>query len=374
MKTRQSQVRAIVSGLTAAAIVTLIAGCAQDRAEQRVGFLSDYDKLEKVSPDVARYTANLDAFRGFNSIYVAPVEVVPLPGSKLEGTDESLQAGMARTLRYELQESLDDHYYPQADVPGAGVATLRVALTEVDPQSGRVSLEGELIDSISGDQLMAGVASRTWWGSVDRTMDRWSDLFVGRLDAVAPRPPQPAGDLPAQTGFLSTYSNLGQAGPASLRYIEPNNRLAQYSKFIVLPVEARLYDSQDVSAEEVEQLEGMMEQALKDALAAEYEVVETPGIDVAEVRVALTNITKSTPVLNAVPRLKVADFGLGGMSMEGEVLDSYSGVQIAALVESATGRNLSWNPSELDDAEGVMQDLANRLVSAIELSHARAGN
>lgn len=374
MSNRLTHRFAVPSMLAAASVVGLFAGCAQDRTEQRVGFLSDYSKLDKVSSESARYVAEPDAFRGYNAIYVAPIEVVPLPGSKLEGMDPSIQAGLANTFRYKIMESLDDHYYPQADVPGAGVPTLRVALTEIDSADGRVSVEGEMVDSITGDQLMAGVASRTWWGSVERTMDRWSDMFVGRLDEVAPRPPVAAGDLPEQTGFLSTYSNLNQAGPSSLRYIEPNNRLAQYSKFIILPVEARVYGSTDVSAEQIESLERLLEDALEEALAADYEVVDTPGVDVAEVRVALTDIKKSTAVLNAVPRLKLTDVGLGGVSMEGEILDSYSGVQIAALVESALGRNLNWNPNEMDDAEGVMQDLADRLVDAIDLAHSRAAN
>ncbi|MEO0586513.1 MAG: DUF3313 family protein [Planctomycetota bacterium] len=363
-----------VVGLAVAFAGLSMVGCAGKRSADRADFLSDYSKLEEITPDVARYTAEADAFRGYNGVYVVPVEVVPKEGGKLASMDAADQAQLAQAFRGKIKEALTDHYYPQFDYAGAGIATMRVAITEVNPESGRVSVEGELVDSVSGEQLMAGVVSRTWWGTVDRTMDRWSDFFVGRLDAVAPRPPVAAGELPEQSGFLSNYANLQQAGPSSLRYIEPNNRLASYSKFIVLPVESRMYAGAEegVTAEEAEMLEGMMEDAIKSALAESYEVVDAPGVDVAEVRIALTDLKRSADVLNAVPRLKITDLGLGGLAMEGEVLDSFSGVQIAALVESIQGKNLSWNPTEYDDAEGAMGDLASRLVAAIDLAHEKA--
>jgi hypothetical protein len=185
-----------------------------------------------------------------------------------------------------------------------------------------------------------------------------------------PTPPKAMRPLTDSTGFLSTYSRLEQAGPSSLRYLDPNNRLARYEKFAIAPVEVMLYTADaTVSPENQRMLASEMRKALVNALSPRYQVVSDPAGDVAEVRVAITDIKRSTPVLNVIPRLKLVDFGLGGLAMEAEVIDSVSNVQIAALVESSVGRNLSWNTTQWDDAIGAMKDWAKRFRAAVDAAH-----
>jgi len=189
-----------------------------------------------------------------------------------------------------------------------------------------------------------------------------------------PEPPAAMRPLPDATGFLSTYSRLEQAGPSSLRYIDPNNRLARYTKFMLQPVEIKWYHA-GVTVSEANQrmLADEMKKAVVKAMSDRYEIVTAPAYDVGEVRIALTDIQRSTPILNAIPRPKITDLGLGGLAMEAEIIDSVSNVQIAALVESSTGRNLNWNPTEWDDAIGAMNDWARRFRKTVDAAHAPAG-
>lgn len=185
-------------------------------------------------------------------------------------------------------------------------------------------------------------------------------------------PPDAMRPLPDATGFLSTYRHLEPAGPSSLRYIDPNNRLARYNKFRLNPVEIMWYhQGVDVSEENQRMLAQEFHDAIVEAMSDRYEIVTAPAWDVGELRVALTDLQRSTPILNAIPRLKIADIGLGGLAMEAEIIDSVSNVQIAALVESSVGRNLSWNPTEFDDAIGAMKDWAARFRAAVDAAHAR---
>jgi len=189
---------------------------------------------------------------------------------------------------------------------------------------------------------------------------------------VAAAAGMPEGD---GIGFLSTYSNLEPLPDGNARYIDPNNRLARYDKFWIRPVEIFFHTDvygEDVSEEMKEQLRSTMYNALVDALKDRYQIVSSPSWDAAEVRIGITNLTKSAPILNVLPRLKFIDLGLGGISMEGEVIDSVSSVQIGALVETKTGRNLEWNTSQLDDAEGVMREWAKRFRNTVDEAHGYA--
>lgn len=178
--------------------------------------------------------------------------------------------------------------------------------------------------------------------------------------------------VPKSTGFLSTYRFLEPSSPASLDYVDPNNRLARYTKFIVMPIEFRTYKRSDVSEEERQTIKSYLRDSLVTALAERYEIVATPSWDAAEIRIAVTDIQKSTPVLNVIPRPKLWEIGLGGLSMEGEIIDSVSNVQIAALVESRTGHNRSFDFTQLDDTKAVMDEWAWHLTSLVDEAHGYA--
>ena len=174
-------------------------------------------------------------------------------------------------------------------------------------------------------------------------------------------------------GFISDYSNLEPAGDKSMRYLAPDNALAGYSSFIIDPVKIYFHaqaKGTDTPREDVESLAIYMRGALVDAIADKYKVVSRPGPGVARVRVALTDVKKSSPAMNVIPASKLVGSGLGGVAMEGEIIDTQSGTQLAALIESRLGERLSLEGlSKWGDAKAVIDGWAKRFRERLDEAH-----
>lgn len=82
---------------------------------------------------------------------------------------------------------------------------------------------------------------------------------------------------------------------------------------------------------------------------------------------ALTDISKSSAA-SLIPQAKlIAGAGIGGASMEAEILDSMTGEQIGAVVESKTGTRMPFaNLGKWDAAKQVIDDWAKRLQKRLE--------
>jgi hypothetical protein len=175
-----------------------------------------------------------------------------------------------------------------------------------------------------------------------------------------------------QTGFLSTYKNLEPMSDNTMRYIGPN--VGEYSKFIIDPVTVKFYDKKtekETKPEDIKHLEDFATaQIIKDKPADRYEIVSTPGPGVARMRIAITNLKKSTPALNVLPQTKLTGVGLGQASAEFELVDSQTDVQLAAAVISQTGSRLSLSGlSKWGDVEAVMKDWAKRIWKRVDEAH-----
>jgi hypothetical protein len=175
-----------------------------------------------------------------------------------------------------------------------------------------------------------------------------------------------------QVGFLSTYKNLEPVSDNTLRYIGPN--VGEYSKFIVDPITVKCYDketAEKVKPEDVKHLEEFLyTEIIKDKPADRYEIVSTPGPGVARMRIAVTNLEKSTPALNILPWTKLTGVGLGQASVEMEAVDSQTGKQLAAAIVSDTGSRFSLSGlSKWGDVEGVMKDWAKRIWMRVDEAH-----
>ena len=181
---------------------------------------------------------------------------------------------------------------------------------------------------------------------------------------------------PKEAGFLSTYANLQRVDGSEtfLRYVAPNTELRKYSAVLVDPIQTVFYDkseSKGIKPEDIQHLEqylyGKLQKSLQDA---GFKVVSDPGPDVLRLRVAITNLKPSTPALNILPQTKLTGLGLGQVSAEGELVDSQSGKQLAAAIQSDTGSRLSLSGlAKWGDVESVMDDWAKKL--AKRLSDAR---
>ena len=176
-----------------------------------------------------------------------------------------------------------------------------------------------------------------------------------------------------ETGFLSDYKNLAKEGDA-LRYVN-TEEMKNYSSFIVDPV--KFVSHKGAKPEDPKAAEIVTSAFHKDIVtkleAANYKVVHTPGPGVARVRVAITDIDNSNPVLNIIPQTHLIGMGIGGASMEAEVVDSESGKQIAAVVQGKRGSRMSFAGmgSRQGDAKAVCAGWANTFVTGVNKDHGR---
>jgi hypothetical protein len=144
----------------------------------------------------------------------------------------------------------------------------------------------------------------------------------------------------AHSGFLSDYTKLEKGSGSVLRYVDPA-ALGSYSAFIVDPVKARINTSESkLTPEQVTDLANYMHTKIVEAVqGAGKKVVHRPGPGVARARVALTDIDKSHAV-SILPQASLLGAGIGGASMEAEAVDSVTGKQVAAVVQSGQGSKI----------------------------------
>jgi len=146
-----------------------------------------------------------------------------------------------------------------------------------------------------------------------------------------------------KTGFLSDYGKLETKSASSLQYV--NDRvLDRYSRFIVDPVNVRFLEGSQASRS---QEEGRLSQSQIDDMT-EY------------MHEAFTDIDKSY-LVSYFPLTKMAGTGVGGASLEAEIVDSLTGEQIGAIVESQQGSTEPFDGlGDWDAARQVMDEWGRR--------------
>ncbi len=180
---------------------------------------------------------------------------------------------------------------------------------------------------------------------------------------------------PGQAGFLSDYSNLEEVDENHLVYVSGN--IGNYSKFIIEPVamlyrqpeEKRIFDD-----EELEDLKVHFKTAIIEALTEDdgYQVVEVAGPGTARLRVGITDVDDTIGVLNISIYTKITGAGLGGAAFEGEVVDSITGEQIAAVSRWGSGsRILRAGYTHTGDAKILMDRWAKNMRKRLDDAHGR---
>ncbi len=178
------------------------------------------------------------------------------------------------------------------------------------------------------------------------------------------------GSTKAKTGFLSDYSKLEKESDTSLRYVN-QKAIAGYTGFIIDPV--KVVYSPDSKAkgkltdQQLTELTTYTNTKIREAVQkAGKKIVYQPAAGVARIRVALTDMEKASAV-SAIPQASLMGVGIGGASMEAEVVDSMTGVQVGAVVESAKGTRIPFaNLGDLSSARNVIDGWAKRLQERLE--------
>lgn len=192
--------------------------------------MGDYSGLvpDARNGDLLLYVRAGSDLRKYNKVIFEPVTIYLLPQAQDRGIDpydlERLAEYFHQAVTDELAKS---GHYEIVTTPGPDVFDLNVAITNVEPTGGkrnavvqggaaaatlgvapgasllvprlsvgRVSIEGELLDSVSGDRLVAFMTSkggRRWfsglnafrrWGDIQRAFRSWAKAFRERLDEL----------------------------------------------------------------------------------------------------------------------------------------------------------------------------------------------
>ena len=112
--------------------------------------------------------------------------------------------------------------------------------------------------------------------------------------------------------------------------------------------------------------------ALTKTISGRFESgVQKPGPGVLRVRTAITDIEKTTPIMNIHPAMKMSGIGLGGASMEAEAIDSQTRERVIAVVDSRQGSRASIGAGlqTFGHAKQVMDFWVERFIKQVDKAH-----
>jgi hypothetical protein len=185
-------------------LVLVLSGCRSKQVE--TGFLSDYSKLQKEG-SVLRYVNEVE-LKQYDSFIVNKVEVHLYEGEKSKGklTDEEL-GDLTNYMHAKIVEAVENAGDKVVYQPAAGVARIRIALTDLDasnavtilPQAsllgaglGGAAAEAEIIDSMTDQQIAAFVMKQKGsripftnlgkWTAAKQVIDKWAKKFQKRIE------------------------------------------------------------------------------------------------------------------------------------------------------------------------------------------------
>jgi hypothetical protein len=194
-------------------------------------------------------------------------------------------------------------------------------------------------------------------------------------------------------GFLGSYAQNLQPGPkggAKMRWLKPGVDFAKYNKVILEHVVFFLDDTSEdkgINTVEMNELAEKCDLALVNALKDSYPIVTEPGPDVVQIRMAITDLKQSNPVVGGITTVTmVTPIGLGinlikkgatgtwsgsgATSSELMALDSMTG-EVIAVGRDEKSAGFTERYGKWDSVEGAFNFLGERL--KLFLDQARSG-
>ena len=193
-----------------------------------------------------------------------------------------------------------------------------------------------------------------------------STSFVGPMIALVAAG-SGCASVPKPTGFISDYSRLEKAGQGKMRYLSDD--LANYDSYIVDPVQIRVHrDPPVLKPKERAEVANYFQDAITRVLGEhDYKIATDAGPRTARVRFAITDVQKSKWYLNLYAPMKLSGAFTGGASLEGEVIDSVTGVQLAATIQAGRGNQFELDTfNTLDDVRDVIDRWAKQAGKRLE--------
>jgi hypothetical protein len=208
----------------------------QDLAKQQApdsrevsGFLGDYSKLapDPKNGDLLLYEKDSNVLKKYHKFIFDPITIYLLPEAQADGFDPDDMERLAKYFHDAVTDELQKSgRYEIVTTPGPDVLELNVAITKVEPTGGKknaavkaastaasvatvpgvgmlvprisvgsASIEGEMVDSQSGERVVAFATSkaggRRWfsglsgykkWADIEAAFRSWAKNFRERLD------------------------------------------------------------------------------------------------------------------------------------------------------------------------------------------------
>ena len=161
-----------------------------------------------------------------------------------------------------------------------------------------------------------------------------------------------------QSGFLDGYYKDLQPGPeggVKERWLKPGVDFSKYDKVMLDGVVfyfAPDSDDKGIDPEVMKELSDAFDKELVDALKDKYPIVSDPGPDVLRIKIALTGIKQSRPVLSGVTSIVPA------------------GIVISTTKRVSTG---AWTGSGATRGEAMMIDTSSNEVIGVAVDGQSAG-
>ena len=194
---------------------------------------------------------------------------------------------------------------------------------------------------------------------------------------------------PRQSGFLGDYYSKLEPGPeggVKYRWLKPGVDFSKYHKLMIDSVifyYAPDSDDKGIDAEQMKELTDAFNAQIVTELKGKYPVVAEPGPDVARLRIALTDVKKSKPVVSAVTSVVPVGIGVsairkgsggawsgsGATSAELMAVDSMTNEVIAVAEDEQTAGYFD-RFSQLGSAKEAFKFWVERIKLFIDEAHA----
>jgi len=208
-----------ISAILVATLALVISGCAAPiKSQANTGFISDYSSyssLKSVSDTSLQFTS--PKLGEYSSFIVIRPEMMVLDNTADDTSRFSPEELEELSVYFHdrmVKEISEDDGYPIVEEPGPNVATIRLAITALDASDGALNIllytkitgaglggaamEGEVIDSITREQLSAEVqfgngsrilrAGFTKMGDAKLQINKWSKNLRKRIDDAHAQP------------------------------------------------------------------------------------------------------------------------------------------------------------------------------------------
>jgi hypothetical protein len=179
--------------LSLIAVCLTVCGCGPKKPET-VGFLTSYAHLRPETTLRSVYFPHNNRLAEYGRFIVEPVALYLDDETTAQVSRDTTPEELAQYLHDTMVKTLEPRYPATGVTPGPGTARLRMALTHLKrggPLSvGGAAIEAELLDSQTGEQLLAireiqevkTTPSLDNWNDSKLVMDDWARRFYAALE------------------------------------------------------------------------------------------------------------------------------------------------------------------------------------------------